>query len=58
MKTGLIQVVALSEQLFLSSFLLGTRVQDKFILNTAFTTEHVFLPFMFLGAAAKNATQR
>lgn len=59
MKTGLIQAVALSEQLLLLSLLLGVH-QDKtsFIFNMAFTTEHGFLPFMFLVAAAKSAIQR
>lgn len=58
MKTGLIQVVALSEQLFYYHYYLVHEYKTSFIFHTAFTTEHVFLPFMFRVAAAKNAIPR
>lgn len=55
MKTGLIQVVALSEQLFYYHYYLVHEHKTSFIFKMVFTTEHGVLPFMFLVAAAKNA---
>lgn len=55
MKTGLIQVVALSEQLFYYHYYLVHEHKTSFIFKMVFTTEHGVLPFMFLVAAANNA---
>lgn len=57
-KTGLIQTLALSEQFFLLSAVLGTRVQDKFYFQHRLNNRACFLPFMLQVSAAKNAIQR